>query len=440
MSLKTRFVLLVVGSVLIPNIIIMIIVGFSFGGFSNIRALHRQMKIDDTITGMIRNPVQQQDLVSYLASASSSVDYYLYSGTREFIASSTGTNDLWKALERERRFTARGFTLVGKGRAILFLHLPALEHFTRVNQTPFPFIGLLVLLSVLSLLSLLVIRSINSSLKRIEEATRQVAEGNYDFELPVKGNDSIASLSRSFNSMIERVREEYSRRSRFFMGVSHDLKTPLASISGYADAILEGYADSKETLDRYAGIIKDKSGLLLDRIYHLIEFVKLETGEWKVSFQDVPLKRFLSEMADTAAVDAEVYHYGFESEILVGERTMVSMDAGLVRRSFDNIVHNAFRYAEKGTTISIKAEERDGYVTVAISNRGKGIPKEDLQYIFEPFYRGSATRNEDGFGLGLANVASVITSHGWNIDVDSVPDETTTFTIRIPVSISTSPL
>ena len=312
--------------------------------------------------------------------------------------------------------------------------MPALEHFALARQTPFQLVAPLVLLSVLSLLSLIVIRSINSSLKKIEEATRKVAEGNYDFELPVRGNDSIASLSRSFNIMIEKVREEYSRRARFFMGVSHDLKTPLASISGYADAILEGYADSKESLDKYAGIIKDKSGLLLDRVYHLIDFVKLETGEWKISFQDTPLKKFLLGIIDAASVDAELYHYTFESKIFIPDSVVVPMDTGLVRRSFDNIIHNAFRYAEEGTRIKITAEEGNGGITISIANRGKGIPEEDLHYIFEPFYRGSSTRNEDGFGLGLANVASVIKSHGWEISVTSVPGGITTFTIFVPLS------
>ncbi len=433
MSLKTRFVLLVVGSVLIPNIIIMMIVGLSFGGFNNIYALHKQMRIFYTVNKMIRHPVVQKDLFTYLKS-SSPVDYYIFSIDKTFIASSTGVSNLEEALQGGRTFTVSEVSFTGKGSALLFLHLPALEHFTLAKQTPFQLVAPLVLLSVLSLLSLVVIRSINSSLKKIEEATRMVAEGNYDFELPVKGNDSIASLSRSFNIMVEKVREEYSRRARFFMGVSHDLKTPLASISGYADAILEGYADSKESLDKYAGIIKNKSGLLLDRVYHLIDFVKLETGEWKISFQDTPLKEFLLDIVDAASVDAELYHYTFKSEILIQDSVVVSMDTGLVRRSFDNIIHNAFRYASKGTRISITAAEGDGNITITITNRGKGIPEEDLHYIFEPFYRGSSTRNEDGFGLGLANVASVIKSHGWKISVDSVPGGITTFTIFIPLT------
>lgn len=433
MSLKTRFFLLILGTVLIPNIIIITMVGFSFGGFQNIRALHTQMNNYHLLSEMLKKPVVDKDLYRFLDNLPSDIDYYIMNGNHKVLHSSTGKNDLNNALLKDRKLQALVVSFIDGTRAILLIHLPVFEDYTLLRSTPLRIIAPLLLLSVFTLLSFGVIRSINISLRRIEEATRKVADGSFDFELPVKGNDSIASLSRSFNIMVHEVKEGYSRRSRFFMGVSHDLKTPLSSISGYADAILEGYADDTETLYKYAGIIKDKSGLLLDRIYHLIEFVKLETGEWKVSFKDILLKNFLSEIVDAASVDAQLYNYTFETDIRIRDWISVSMDRELVRRIFDNIIHNAFRYSFEGSAINFNADETDGTVTISIMNRGKGIPENDLNYIFEPFYRGSSSRNEEGFGLGLANVASVIKSHGWKIDVESVPDETTTFTIEIPL-------
>ncbi len=434
MSLKTRFFLLILGTVLIPNIIIITMVGFSFGGLQNIRTLHIQMSSYHMLSEMLKKPVAKKDLYRFLDNLPSDIDYYILNGSQKVLHSSTGKSDLNNTLLRDRKLQALVVSFKDGTRAILLIHLPVFEDYTLLRSTPFRIIAPLLLLSVFTLLSLGVIRSINISLRRIEEATRKVADGSFDFELPVKGNDSIASLSRSFNIMVHEVKEGYSRRSRFFMGVSHDLKTPLSSISGYADAILEGYADDTETLYKYAGIIKDKSGLLLDRIYHLIEFVRLETGDWKASFKNALLKDFLSEIIDTYSVDAELYHHTFISEILIRETTSVSMDRELLRRVFDNVIHNAFRYSFEGTAVNFNADETDESITISIMNRGKGIPENDLKYIFEPFYRGSSSRNEEGFGLGLANVASVIKSHGWEIDVESVPGETTTFTISIPLS------
>ncbi len=434
MTLKKRFFLLIIGTVLIPNIIVILIVGFSFGGLRNIRTLHTQMRKYHEIINLLEKPVEKKDLYARLSTFPPQMNYYVMDMGRHLLNTSDRTGCLADILSRDRMFQVIAFTFTDGEKAILFVYSPVLEKYSLLQSTPLQMIAPLLLLSVLTILSFFVIKSINTSLKKIEEATRKVAEGSYDVELPVKGTDSIASLSRSFNIMVEKVREEYSRRSRFFMGVSHDLKTPLASISGYADAILEGYADDKELLDKYAGIIKNKSQLLLDRIYHLIEFVRLETGEWKMSFKDVALHKFLSEIIDTASVDAEVYHYKFESDISIKGETTVLMDIELVQRSFDNIIHNAFRYAAEGTVIRIEAEETDKAVIISVTNQGRGISESDLPYLFEPFFRGSSSRNEEGFGLGLANVAAVIKSHGWKIDVDSVPGGTTTFTIIIPLS------
>ncbi len=420
MNLKTRFFLLILGTVLIPNIIIAMIVGFSFGGIGSIHSLHVQMRKYGEIVDLLKEPVREDDLEEILSDLPEGVEYYTLRNQDDNSVPSI-------------RMQVIPFSYTDGSRAALFIHLPVFEKYSVIKTTPFQIVAPLVLLSVLTILSLGVIHSINNSLKRIEEATRKVAEGNYDFELPVKGNDSIASLSGSFNAMVKQVREEYSRRSRFFMGVSHDLKTPLTSISGYADAILEGYAEDRETLQKYTGIIKSKSQLLLERITHLIQFVKLETGDWQSSFRSVSFKKFLEEIVDVTALDAELYGHRFIADVDIPENLAVYMDEELVRRSLDNIIHNAFRYAEDKSVIELRAYTDQSNTAVSVSNTGAGIPEEDLKYIFEPFYRGSSGRNEEGFGLGLANVAAVIKSHKWEIKVTSVPGGKTEFIILIPV-------
>ncbi|MCK5200492.1 MAG: HAMP domain-containing histidine kinase, partial [Spirochaetales bacterium] len=315
---------------------------------------------------------------------------------------------------------------------------PLADKYSIFRNSPFRFIFPLVLFSVITILSLFLIRSINSSLRKIEEATRKVAEGDFEFELKAKGNDSIASLTRSFNIMRLKVKDEYDRRARFFMAVSHDLKTPLASISGYADAVLEGYAGDKETLYKYMEIIRSKTNLLSERISHLIHFVKLETLDWQSSFEIVPLNDFISKLTDSFEVEAGIYNYKFEYNPEISLELEVSMDRELVTRSFENLMHNAYRYSYSESLISFSIHEEDGEVVICIVNRGEGIGKEELPHIFEPFYRGSKGRNDDGFGLGLANVAAVIKSHGWEIYAESELKKETLFTIRIPIAAATS--
>jgi signal transduction histidine kinase len=314
---------------------------------------------------------------------------------------------------------------------VLIVNRPFVDKYSAFRNTPFPYIFPLVLISVMTILSLLIIRSINSSLKRIEEATRRVAEGDFEFELTARGHDSISSLTRSFDIMRRKVKDEYERRARFFMGVSHDLKTPLASISGYADAVLEGYAEDKEALNKYMEIIKDKSNILVDRVSHLIHFVKLETGDWKTTLELVDLKQFFTEIVNSFSIEAGIYNYEFISRIELDNKVFIEMDTGLVTRSLENLMHNAFRYSYAGSIIQMTIAMEGGHVVVRIRNAGDGISEADLPFIFEPFFRGSHGRNEEGFGLGLANVAAIIKSHGWNISVVSVKNGETEFTIKI---------
>jgi len=152
----------------------------------------------------------------------------------------------------------------------------------------YPTIALLVFSS---LMSFFILRSLNRSILTLEGATRRIADGNLDFELPARGNDQISSLTRSFDSMRRALKEEYARRARFIMGVSHDLKTPLTLIQGYVEAIADGYAAEPETQKRYLSIIMDRSRILESMVGELIGFVRMETGEWRMTHREVAARQ-----------------------------------------------------------------------------------------------------------------------------------------------------
>ncbi len=282
------------------------------------------------------------------------------------------------------------------------------------------------------LMSVLILRSLNRSILKLEGATRRIAEGDLDFELPVKGNDQIASLTRSFDSMRRALKEEYARRSRFIMGVSHDLRTPLTLIQGYVEAISDGFAPEPESQKRYLSIILDKTHALEAMIGELIEFVKMETGEWRMTHRDVAVKPFLMESARRFAEDALILKREFTWSVDVPDGTTIRMDPGLFARALENLVGNAIRYTAEGGVITMRATCAPEALVLSIADTGIGISPEDIGKIFDPFYRGSNSRREQGFGLGLTTVRSIIESHGWSISVASVLDKGTTFTIRMP--------
>ena len=285
-----------------------------------------------------------------------------------------------------------------------------------------------------SLMSFLILRSLNRSILTLEGATRRIADGDLDFELPARGNDQISSLTRSFDSMRRALKEEYARRARFIMGVSHDLRTPLTLIQGYVEAIADGLAVEPDSQKRYLSIILDKTRNLEGMVGDLIEFVRMETGEWRMTHLEVPAAQFLTNLARRFAEDAQILKREFSWSVDVAEDVRVRMDSGLFSRALENLVGNAIRYTAENGRITLAARCEPGNVNLSISDSGIGIPKEDLSRIFDPFYRGTNSRRETGFGLGLTTVKSIIESHGWSISVASELGHGSTFTIRMPVT------
>ena len=294
----------------------------------------------------------------------------------------------------------------------------------------FPLAGLLFI----GVMVILIVQSIRRSISNLEKATRKIAGGDLDFDLPMKGNDKLASLTKSFDSMRQHLKEEYARRARFIMGVSHDLKTPLASLTGYANAIREGYADTEEKLDRYAGVIEDKAKLLNSRISLLIDHVRRDTDEWKLDLHPVGVAGFFNEIARMFELEAALKDRTFHDEIEIREVITVALDEEMLIRAMENLMQNALSYSSEGGEIQLVGTEESGQVVISLANDGPGITSADLPHIFDPFVRGARDRKGSGLGLGLATVESIISSHGFSISVRSIPDATTEFTISMPIS------
>jgi signal transduction histidine kinase len=149
---------------------------------------------------------------------------------------------------------------------------------------------------------------------------------------------------------------------------------------------------------------------------------------------EVAAAQFLAGLARRFEEDAQILKREFVWSVELPETVRVRMDARLFSRALENLVGNAIRYTEENGRITLAAHDEQGYVVLSISDSGIGIPREDLGRIFDPFYRGTNSRREAGFGLGLTTVKSIIESHGWSISVSSELGHGSTFTIRMPVT------
>ena len=280
-------------------------------------------------------------------------------------------------------------------------------------------------------MSLAIARSITKSVMVLENATRRIAEGDLDLELAVKGSNEITSLTDSLNKMRNALKEEERRRYRFIMGVTHDLKTPLALIKAYTEAIEDGITEYPAA--GATEIISAKADQLEGMISDLIEFVRMGTGEWRSLLKNTNLSAFLTQSAKTFAIDAELLRHALRFHSTLPDHISAPMDERLAQRALENIVNNAIRYTPDGSLISLNADVADNAVRITVSDNGPGIDAADLPHIFEMFYRGSSSRREQGMGLGLAVAKWVTDCHGWSIAASPGKGRGVCFTITIPL-------
>jgi signal transduction histidine kinase len=279
------------------------------------------------------------------------------------------------------------------------------------------------------IMSIVIIRSITRSVLVLEEATRRIAEGELDLQMDVSNtgflrrDNEITSLTYSLNRMRLALKEEGQRRSRFIMGISHDLKTPLTLIKGYTEAIRDGVAAGTEGRNNSLAIIAGKVEQLEGMINDLINFVRLDTGEWRGTLHNVKLRDFLEAQGLRFKDDAELLRRRAEYRIEVPGDLSVSMDEALVSRALENLVTNALRYTGEGDTVRLGAfvvnKSGEEGVIIEVEDSGPGIAESDLPHVFEMFYRGGNSRRRQGMGMGLPVVKGIMDSHGWEITVES---------------------
>ena len=307
----------------------------------------------------------------------------------------------------------------------------------------FIFIILLILFAIC--MSIAITRTITRSVQVLENTTRRIAEGELDLQVDIKGSNEITSLTKSLNKMRNALKEEELRRSRFIMGITHDLKTPLALIKGYAEAIEDGVTEDPVSRTDAAQVISAKADQLEGMINDLIGFVRMETGEWREQLKEIDSAAFFRDMAKTWSTDILLLHHEFSHDIDLPEELFICMDEKLVQRAFENLISNAIRHTPNGSCVRLTAALTENAVELVISDNGPGIDKDALPSVFEMFYRGSSSRREQGMGLGLAVVKWVVDYHGWTISASSDKGASggnfkgTKFTIIIPISSNKAP-
>ena len=278
-------------------------------------------------------------------------------------------------------------------------------------------------------------RSLFESLSLLENQTQKIADGELDIKIEIDGKkkNEITSMSESLERMRHSLKDAQHRKSMLVMGISHDLRTPIAVIKGYSEAMSDGMLDTPDQKQKAMDIIIEKMNQLESMVDTLIDYEKLSADEWKRNMENVELKHILTILAKNYATTGTVFKREVIFSIDIPEDTRTMMNVQQVQRAFDNLFSNALRYTKDEDSISITATHKEKFVTLKISDSGCGIEQEEIKNIFDLFYRGTTSRQEEGMGIGLSVVKNIIDIHGWEIDVKSNVGEGTEFILTIPV-------
>jgi signal transduction histidine kinase len=447
-KIQTQFHLLITGIIIVP--ILSILSQFLFFNFmENQEQAEAQIYEDSLLAEHIS--LQDRELIARFASRAN-VDIVvfrddflvLYSSIPEFRTGTFGTTEeiftLIVAKQKQYGYSFESPDWLESNEYVLIRRQT--QSSGRPKPPRFPIVSTWLVFLVLVVfavgMSLSIARSITKSVLVLEDATRRIAAGELDLRVDVRGSNEITSLTSSLNQMRAALKEEENRRYRFIMGVTHDLRTPLALIKGYSEAIKDGVAGDPFSRSKATDIIISKADQLENMINDLIEFVRMDTGEWRGRLQKVNSGEFFKSFAKRISSDAELFHHPVLIDIDLPDSLYIPLDERLVIRALENIVNNAIRYTSEGTLIRFSTTALENTVRITISDNGPGIDKADLPHIFEIFYRGNSSRQEEGMGLGLAIVKWVVDSHGWSIAVTSEQNNEksgfeTCFTITIPL-------
>ena len=448
MKIRTQFFILVIGIVVVPILTALGIFGIQRSMDKETYAVPDYEEIAKSSGGMLER-AEWEKLADFIARRKSDLNFIVIGKDHHVIYSTTTDIATGSSVDDQRLIETIRST---SGRYRYLFDSPVELHgketlvLMRLDREddggpPSPIVRLFsLMLYILAALfafsaamSVLIARSIYRSVTVLEAGTRRIAEGELDVAVDAKGSNEITSLTASLNRMRLALKDEESRRARFIMGVSHDLKTPLALIKGYAEAIGDGMAEDTESLQKSLGIIGSKVDQLEGMIDDLIGFVKVNTGEWRRKLEPVALGPFLLAYGKRVGADAELLDRRVGCRIDLPSGLSVPMDDRLVLRALENLVNNALRYTAAGGSVLIAAKVEGSRVLIEIADDGPGMSREELSLIFDPFYRGSASRREQGMGLGLSVVKGVVESHGWDISVSSEKGKGSVFNISIPL-------
>lgn len=325
------------------------------------------------------------------------------------------------------------FTDGSEGSFFIVTSVNSLISKNALTKMIYAFILVLCLTSIL--LTHWIQRGIFTPINQLNTAMQNIAEGNLEYMLPTEEKGEIGELYRNYEDMRLRLKEstdekfEHEQKNKELVSnISHDLKTPITSIKGYVEGIMDGVADTPEKMNKYIKTIYDKANDMDRLINELTTYSGIDNNRIPYTFRRINVADYFGDCIEEVGLDLESKNIQLNYEALIEPSTQIIADPEQLKRVINNIISNSVKYMNKDKgVIDIRILDELDAIRVEIEDNGMGIAAKDLPNIFERFYRTDASRNSSkgGSGIGLSIVKKIIEDHGGYIWATSKEDEGT---------------
>ena len=290
-------------------------------------------------------------------------------------------------------------------------------------------------------ITLIISRTLLAPIQGMTKAAEAMADGDFSRKIRVESGDEIGILAKTFNDMamqIETMLEELKKaeklRREFVANVSHELRTPLTSIRTYAETISDNKGIPQETEEEFLRVIINESDRMTKIVQDLLELSRFDSGNSSMTVEEFSIEQSLRDVHAAIALEARNRSHVFDLE-LEWKLPNITGDRARIEQVLMNILSNALKYTPDGGTITISCGSSADSIWVSVEDTGIGIPPEDLERVFDRFYRVEKARSREagGTGLGLSIAKEIVARHGGGLTVDSTHGVGTTVTMTLPI-------
>lgn len=304
-----------------------------------------------------------------------------------------------------------------------------LEFINRINRTLL--YGALAGAIIALALGVVLSQTLTRPIRELTQATHAVAEGDLTQQVPVRSNDELGELAGAFNKMSSEISRSVNARRQMTADIAHELRTPLSLILGHAEAVHDGVLPpTRENFE----IIREEATRLEHLVNDLRTLSLADAGELTMSLQTAEPERLLQEVASLYQYQTQRKDVRLDLDI-GSPLSQIDVDPGRMTQVLTNILDNALRHTPEGGRIILSARDIDDKVELSVEDSGPGLQADDLERIFNRFYRTDASRQRDGLGgsgLGLAIAKSIVQAHGGQASAESEPGKGLKVIIRLP--------